>query len=413
MTQENANTTRDSKNPIRMHGIIRHLCINLNDKDMKVLLVLLSSIIFLGCATLGDSSSHVPVVYNDSDINFSNYFSEYRIVRFDSSIPDAYIRSMKRVLFLPERIVVFDENDNKILLFDEEGRFLKSSKSIVGRAKGEYISLSDVSLDIENEQIYALCDRPNKIMVFDKDLKCLFEKELKVDPLEIAVDGSFLYCYCYNSQNLSERTLIRFDKNKLDEEGSTLQSISSAIPGVGTFGCSLTLNRGVDFCIPFSNCISHIKNGIISDSRHLDFGDKWFSYEQSENLQPRTFIEKNHDNIWCIKNICSSDSVTFFTTNRPNIFIYERNKNICNCYRRAHNDILPFNSVFVTPVQGRDGYVAYMIPPSSILAVKKDKKVIFDMYRKRFHSSLSNELSHFIDEYGQEDNPWLILYKLK
>ena len=152
-----------------MHGIIRHLCINLNDKDMKVLLVLLSSIIFLGCATLGDSSSHVPVVYNDSDINFSNYFSDYRIVRFDSSIPDAYIRSMKRVLFLPERIVVFDENDNKILLFDEEGRFLKSSKSIVGRAKGEYISLSDVSLDIENEQIYALCDRPNKIMVFDKD----------------------------------------------------------------------------------------------------------------------------------------------------------------------------------------------------------------------------------------------------
>ena len=198
MTQENANTTRDSKNPIRMHGIIRHLCINLNDKDMKVLLVLLSSIIFLGCATLNDSSSYVPVVYNDSDINFSNYFSEYRIVRFDSSIPDAYIRSMKRVLFLPERIVVFDENDNKILLFDEEGRFLKSSKSIVGRAKGEYISLSDVSLDIENEQIYALCDRPNKIMVFDKDLKCLFEKELKVDPLEIAVDGSFLYCYCYN-----------------------------------------------------------------------------------------------------------------------------------------------------------------------------------------------------------------------
>ena len=75
-----------------MHGIIRHLCINLNDKDMKVLLVLLSSIIFLGCATLNDSLSHVPVVYNDSDINFSNYFSDYRIVRFDSSIPDAYIR---------------------------------------------------------------------------------------------------------------------------------------------------------------------------------------------------------------------------------------------------------------------------------------------------------------------------------
>lgn len=104
------------------------------------------------------------------ELVYSSFLKSYEIVALSDSVPEALIKFPDRILFAEDRIFVVDKADNKLLMFDREGNFLKSTASMVGKGHNEYIRLMDVAMDKESRTLYVHCDAPYQIMVFDFDL---------------------------------------------------------------------------------------------------------------------------------------------------------------------------------------------------------------------------------------------------
>ena len=104
------------------------------------------------------------------ELVYSSFLKSYEIVALSDSVPEALIKFPDRILFAEDRIFVVDKADNKLLMFDREGSFLKSTASMVGKGHNEYIRLMDVAMDKESRTLYVHCDAPYQIMVFDLSL---------------------------------------------------------------------------------------------------------------------------------------------------------------------------------------------------------------------------------------------------
>ena len=379
---------------------------------IRLLTLISLCFILSGCATYNNSTMQ-KVNYTDSRIPLSEVAEDYKIIQFDGSSPEAVVGSMERVMFLKDRIYVFDRTNNIVSSFSSDGKFIKSTKQYVGRARGEYISISDVSADLESSRIYIFCDRPNKIIIMDYELNFLYEEELDVYPLEILVAGKYLYCYCYDHENISRHSLVRFDKNHLKGKGTVLLDTKAIIPGVETFGASLIANKGVDFCMPFSRIINHIEDGEITNSYEIDFDGRWFSYNDSKGMQPRPFLNENKDKVWSIKNMRYSDNHMIFSTNQATFFTCDLNNNICTAYRGIENDMIPLQGLFMVPLQGMSGYFGYVVPVSTILNVKEHIEKIVPMFKSRYGKDVDTYLIEKIKDSNEECNPFLVMYKMK
>lgn len=145
---------------------------------IRLLALILFSFILSGCATYNTNTMQ-KVNYIDSRIPLSEVVEDYKIIQFDGSSPEAAIGSMERVMFLKDRIYVFDRTNNIVLSFSSDGKFIKTTKQYIGKARGEYISISDVSVDFESSRIYVFCDRPNKIIIMDDELNFLYESNFR------------------------------------------------------------------------------------------------------------------------------------------------------------------------------------------------------------------------------------------
>ena len=75
-----------------------------------------------------------------------------------------------RLLFAQDKLYVMDDRGNKILMFDDEGKFLKSIGGAAGEVSGNRLKIQDAALDAQSQKLYAYCSTTCQIMVFDLDL---------------------------------------------------------------------------------------------------------------------------------------------------------------------------------------------------------------------------------------------------
>lgn len=379
---------------------------------MKLYYFLVLLYMLMSCKT-AESPVSVSVTYTDSKVKLSDIAYDYDIIQFESSAESA-IGSIKKLSFMHDVVYVLDKQNNCILSFDRNGRFLNTSKKLMGKAKGEYISIEDMAVDEETSMLYVYCDRPNKILILDSHLELVREKPLSVFPIEITVCGQYLYCYCYEHDDIRKRSLVRMDKDMEYDDVEILYQTSETIPGVDTFGASLCGNGTdrVDFCTPFMNTIISRKGEVVT-THYLDFGNKWFSYEGSEKMQPREFFRNNDDRIWAIKNLCAGERCAIFTTNQSSVFVYDVEEHRCICYKGIVNNMLPLNSPFVVSSQRKDGHVAFCIPVSSVLHIKEEREQIFPLFEQKYDCRVDSVVESMIDRYTEASNPIVVVYKLK
>lgn len=329
-----------------------------------------SRFVFVALLTIMFSctSSHDLVVelHNSSgNLSQAAYFESPQLVALEETSVESSVGYIDKIFLLEDRIGIMDIMSTKLVLFDKEGKFIASTSKLIGKGNNEYTHFTDCAIDTEKQLIYMYCDRPYKFLVFDSNLnllKCIPTKDFIS---EFTFDKKYMYAFC--KKDMLHFELRRYDRRDITGDYKVLLSSDKIIYGVKGMGFSLCGNDDhIYFSMPFSDEIQEIKNGAIVNTLKLNFGDEWFSYENSKKLRGRRFFKRCDDKCWTIQNIFSSDSSMFFNTNKVPFYRIDKVKNVGDSYRYVVETQAPYSSSWFPACCGKKGYVVQEIPMKAV-----------------------------------------------
>ena len=137
----------------------------------KILATIIMGLIYASC-TPSEHLNNIKVELFDSghSLTFSSFLEGYKIISLSSDTSEAIVHYPDRLLFFDNRIFVMDRGGNKIIMYDRNGKFLKSTAKMEGRGHNEYIRVIDASIDEKTKTLRTLMTAPYQMMIFDLDL---------------------------------------------------------------------------------------------------------------------------------------------------------------------------------------------------------------------------------------------------
>ena len=98
----------------------------------------------------------------------SNYFKNVRAIALENN-KNALIGRINKLIVFDEYLFILDSSISKgLFVFNKEGVFIRKIGN-VGGGPGEYINISDFTIDADKKEIYLLDSRTQKINIYDID----------------------------------------------------------------------------------------------------------------------------------------------------------------------------------------------------------------------------------------------------
>ncbi|WP_418811479.1 6-bladed beta-propeller [Paraprevotella xylaniphila] len=369
----------------------------------------LYTIAFLACLSCS-TKQKVTVEYKDyRPLNMSSFITLQKNILLDT--PTEEKRTIEdflhigRLLFAQDKLYVMDDRGNKILMFDDEGKFLKSIGGAAGEVSGNRLKIQDAALDAQSQKLYAYCSTTCQIMVFDLDLNVEKTIPMVTPFLEIGLDGNCLYAI-RTSLKRDGCELVVFDKNRLEDAPSVLWKQASIPSGKQTSGETFILpgkslspsEDGTYASLPQSNRICQIRNGKITATYNLDF-DGQAPQSASYNIY----------------NICASDSFLIFNTDSSKSwFILNRKTGKCIVDENLRNDVCLGQNSRLIPVQGKDNGLAYDMPAVVVSQTLQHLKKHKEEFEQFDQMKLYRPYLPFLEkDIAPQDNPMLYLWEIR
>lgn len=351
-----------------------------------------------------DCATEVPVTYRETAESSTLLDNCLTLITLDDDNPNALIKRIDRLIFTNDRLFVADRHSNKIMAFDRKGHFVSSTAQYIGRGHNEYIRLADATFDKDSRLIYAFCDAPYCVMLFDTDLK--LKKKIPLDYFlsDLAMDSKYVYGIRRNKESGSE--LIAIGKDELTSEPIVLHTCSNYVNGLGSIGkCITSTDDGILACLPFCNTIYKIRNGNTEQAITIDFGDRW-STDLDKGQDFRQFLKTNDRKNWMIQNMACSDSILLFNTNLEHSYVVDIIGNSCNAYSYLSDNATPFVLWTIIPLEGLSKCVTYEL---SRISMSKYTK-----YVETKDPSMADMKSYqFAKRLMGNNNPTIAIYKIK
>lgn len=368
---------------------------------------LLVLILLCSCETAKKfSQSDVETIFTEKELHSSTVLQSQKIIKLENSSNAAIIKNAQRIFCTDICLFILDIDNNKLVSFDYNGRFLKSSLGLIGRAKNEYIHIHDAAIDNIKHLIYLYCDIPYQMLVLDYNMnvkECIKMKDLFA---EFSIDSENVYALCPDIENESHYELRLYKRDCLDGDYIIIKDQKEAICRVKGLGKWINGNGNLTYAsMPFDHTIYEIENGSIKRSWSFDFDGKWFDYSQNKKLKGSRFIDANDDKHWTIQNIIASDTTLLFNTNQSNVFKTSTLSGKCYGFPNLINDSIPFSSSWMIPTNLKNG-VAFLIPSSNIVEYN-------NFYARRNKSLPANPINRIIEGTTEEDNPIIILGSIR
>jgi len=174
------------------------------------------------CLSIFFSSCNIPKETNDASviisvnsqtsdrkIKMSELYSALEYIKLETT-PESLIAQVSKIIPLDTQLLIVDKESSKILLFDVNGKFMRTIGS-KGVGAGEFIEIEDVAVDKKGEEIFVLEHSGKRILIYD--LKGNFANDIKTDfiahEIEYLGNGS-LACYCdYSANETYEKNEMR------------------------------------------------------------------------------------------------------------------------------------------------------------------------------------------------------------
>ncbi|MFV0267948.1 MAG: 6-bladed beta-propeller [Draconibacterium sp.] len=120
-----------------------------------------------------------------------HFFKQKRVIVLETT-EASLISQINRIVAFENRYYILDKRSKSIYVFGEDGSFFKRIRRI-GRGPGEYINLTDFTVDPQNRRLVLLCEIPNSLIYIDLDVNFIGQEFKKELDLYISSDSSSMY----------------------------------------------------------------------------------------------------------------------------------------------------------------------------------------------------------------------------
>lgn len=173
-----------------------------------------------------DSIENLSIPQEETSIQLSDVCFNYKYVQLETN-PECLMGSIRKILVDDDLFFIFDK-DNKILLsFHSDGKFYKKYGSI-GRGPGEYLDISDFTINPTHNELYVLDKKAWKIVTYNYESNLLKETPLYYYFMQFEVmDNGYMVQYNGLFQNTAVPAL---DAHRLYISDATQQPLFKAFP---------------------------------------------------------------------------------------------------------------------------------------------------------------------------------------
>lgn len=109
-------------------------------------------------------------------ISTKELFSDIQVIPLETT-PESLIRSITQIKFFEDRYYILDYRRSQIFVFDREGRF-QFALNEKGDGPGQYLNLSDFTIDTARRNLVVLCAVSNALFFYDLGGKFIEKKRL-------------------------------------------------------------------------------------------------------------------------------------------------------------------------------------------------------------------------------------------
>lgn len=359
-----------------------------------------------GCIVDADA---VCMTINPDDskrLDMETLFSSVDVIPLESSTASLFSRCDK-MIFYEGKYYILDKKAACIFIFDEDGTFLRSSKSKQGHGPGEYYCIVDFEIS-KDGHIEILDVSAYKIRKYDDKFNFIGEVDIprKLYPIstfKCLNDGLYAFYSPRSSKTNDQITVYSFKQNRIVESVKGYISISSLKVGTTQSYSFYESGEDVFFSFPYPNDKVYKidrNEGSISETVRYDFGNYSFPFEEldSHAVIFEDIIKGSKNYAFPIYRGENKDFLFTFIMyqGKQSLFLYDKVSRRSNLYSCQFHD----GKVLLPPTFVDDNYW-YIVAERGWLEYMVTEK-------------LSDEKAkEAIKKIQEEDNPVILKYSLR
>jgi len=406
-------------------------------KVLFFLIAFFTLVLFCDCSEkkTNRNTSDISIIKVDTEgsidkVNCSEIFSDIRYIPLDTG--ENLIGEISNIISFKNKLFILDSDITKtVFCYNTNGEFLFKINS-VGEGPEEYINLTSISIDEENEQLLLYSNASRKILKYNLEGNLIEVVNIDFFASKFSYVGNGNSVFLANYSTIKEGLekdgklpniiITNSDYKIINTAGYFTKDIySSAIPKLFTNFNPLSGNE-LSLIQECNDTIYHIQGGNIRPAYYIDFGnkkksDKFYELINSpeDDIDKITNYLKNND-VCDIASMVETEKLLFITYIRKNfvhyLFCNKKEKTLIDTRFRAdmptiqvpvENDMN--GGPFPTPMFSDGNLIYSMVQPYDL---KENREKINDS-----NYPGKQELVALIDKLSEYDNPVIVTYHPK
>ncbi len=316
---------------------------------------------------------------------------------------ECLISNISRIIFANNQFYILDKKSNLIHIFSREGRFINSLDK-VGQGPGEYVKIH--SFIVAGENIWILDNELRKIICYNKDLSEIESAPLKTWVFDMNYQNGYIYMthnYWIGESKPLQLSIYDMDRKKIEKciysekLGPNIEHVMMMKQlAVGPSSCLFTY--------PYTDVIHEIKGDQVIPKYKISF-DQRFTFE------PKPRGEEGN----IIRGICDIDQtnnhviVTYVDKKSFKYAFFNKETEACNVYDGYVMKQLGDIGTNVFLLYQPDGYMIGNYEPGQLAYQLENNMKHIDADYIHY----KNEITTIVNATSEDDNPIIILFKLK
>lgn len=331
-------------------------------------------------------------------------FKQASVFTFEAT-DESLIGRIERIAKLEGNYYVLDRQTNRVLVFDNEGRYLRTIGRI-GGGEGEYVSLRDMAIDTYDQKIWLLVE-PSALLCYRLDGS--FEKKLPLKGFANALAVDKRYIYLNNSTYVDDQqqpySLTLVDKKDGTQE-DILPTVKEIAPYCYSRGSVFAPSRDhILYARRFDDNIYQLADGKIEATTPVEWNELRFPDSEKDKQWECSDLNKfcwNGKHVYSLTDMRENDSLMLFRTNLFGSFVLYKQKNQIVRYGSIEQSDLHIPLPNYQPVEGEDGEVFFVYPAhrlEELNAMLKKRGTLLPESYARLFSTLDSEANPLIFRY--------------